>query len=60
MIDGTFEAFLLGEASPWVKLGAIDSCYWEVFVSDPSLLSGLESRFQGVERMEEHTEESCN
>ncbi len=60
VIDGTFEAFLLGEASPWVKLGAIDSCYWEVFVSDPSLLSGLESRFQGVERMEEHTEESCN
>lgn len=56
VIDGAFEAFLPGEASPWIKLEAIDSCYWEVFVSDPALLSGLESRFRGVERIEEDSE----
>lgn len=58
VIDGAFETFLPGEASPWIKLEAIDSCYWEVFTSNPSLLSGLDSRFRGIERIEESTGES--
>ena len=34
VIDGTFEAFHHGENTPWIKLVAFDSTYWEVFALD--------------------------
>ncbi len=52
MIDGAFEAFHGGEDTPWLKLEAIDSTYWEVFARDSLDLSRFESHFRKVERID--------
>lgn len=53
VIDGVFEAFRHGERSPWLKLEAIDSTYWEVSAENPARLSVFQSRFADVENIEE-------
>ena len=52
IIDGAFEAFHQGENTPWIKLEAIDSSYWEVFARDAFELSRFESHFRKVERID--------
>jgi len=53
VIDGTFEAFRHGENTPWIKLVAFDSTYWEVFARDSFELSPFESHFRKTEPIDE-------
>jgi hypothetical protein len=52
VIDGVFEAFNLQSESPWVRLEAIDSSYWEVWATDENILKPLRARFTDVEDVE--------
>jgi hypothetical protein len=49
IVDGVFQAFDPGASSPWVRVEAIDSSYWEVFSDDPKILSMISNAFKDVE-----------
>ena len=48
VIDGIFEAFEDVESSPWIKLEAVDSTYWEVTAAD-AVLDQFRFRFRRTE-----------
>ena len=49
VIDGTFEAVDSGAGTPWLKLEAIDSTYWEVTSADLETLEVFRGCFTQVE-----------
>lgn len=52
VIDGVFEAFNLHSESPWVRLEAIDSSYWEIWARDENILKPFRARFTDVKNVE--------
>jgi hypothetical protein len=53
VIDGRFEGFDLGEATPWVVATAVDSTWWEVRSADAAALASLRQRFRATRPLPE-------
>ena len=48
VVDGVFEGCKAGSRTPWVKLEAIDSSYWEV-TADEVVIDRFRRHFRNVE-----------
>jgi hypothetical protein len=48
VVDGLFVAFQPGAEVPWITFEAVDSTYWEIITSHPTLLAQFAGRFKSV------------
>jgi hypothetical protein len=51
VIDGVFEAYSPNAKTPWLRLEAIDSSYWEAWTEDPGVLDAFKHTFKDVEEL---------
>ena len=53
VIDGEFQAFDLGNSSPWVIICAVDSTYYAIFSPEKSVLDKVRASFREVSDCED-------